>query len=160
MSRSPIRVFVRSFVDNFVAALMMLIGLKRAFHHLHPTPVQFLTFLLGSLLTSFTFDFISEGWPGELQPVGFAAYLIPPFLWLIVGVFLAQRYGVWRLILTPAILWLAADIMVGLLQSGIQWAGLSEWFPTVLAKWIPYVYPTLFVWPTAALMFLFGRQLA
>ena len=61
MSRSPIRVFVRSFFDNFVAALMMLIGLKRAFHHLHPTPVQFLTFLFGSLLTSFTFDFVSEG---------------------------------------------------------------------------------------------------
>ena len=122
MSHRPIGLFLRSFVDNFIAALMMLIGMKRAFQHLHPTPVQFLTFLLGSLLTSFTFDFISEGWPGELQPVGFAAYLIPPFLWLIVGVFLAQRYGVWRLILTPVILWLTADIMVGLLQSGIQWA--------------------------------------
>ena len=160
MSRSPIHVFVRSFFDNFVAALMMLIGLKRAFHHLHPTPVQFLTFLFGSLLTSFTFDFVSEGWPGELQPVGFASYLIPPFLWLVFGIFLTQRYGVWRLILTPAILWLAADIMVGLLQSGIQWAALSQWFPAVLSQWIPYVYPTLFVWPTAALMFLFGRQLA
>ncbi len=160
MSHRPIGLFLRSFFDNFIAALMMLVGMRRAFKHLHPTPVQFLTFLLGSLLTSFTFDFISEGWPGELQPVGFAAYLIPSFLWLIVGVFLAQRYGVWRLILTPVILWLAADIMVGLLQSAIQWAALSEWFPAALGKWIPYVYPTLFVWPTLALMALFGRQLA
>lgn len=159
MSRSPIRVFVRSFFDNFVAALMMLMGMKRAFEHLHPTPIQFLTFLLGSLLTSFTFDFISEGWPGEIQPVGFASYLIPPFLWLVVGVFLAQRYGVWRFVLSPVILWLAADILVGLLQSAIQWAGQAGLLPAIVEPWIPNLYLVVFAWPTAALMFIFGRRL-
>ncbi len=159
MSHRPFGLFLRSFFDNFVAALMMLVGMKRAFQHLHPTPVQFITFVLGSLLTSFTFDFISEGWPGEIQPVGFASYLIPPFIWLVVGIFLAQRYGVWRLILTPVILWLAADILVGLLQSSIQWAGQADLLPAAVSPWIPNLYLALFAWPTAALMFVFGRQL-
>lgn len=160
MSQRPIGLFFRAFADNFVASLMMLLGLKRSFEHLHPTPVQFLSFLLGSLLTSFSFDLISQGLDGELQSVGFAAYLIPPFLLLVVGIFMAQRYGVWRLVLAPVILWLAADIFVGVLQTTIQWAGQKEWLPVGSDRWIPYVYPMLFAWPTAALMFVFGRRLA
>lgn len=160
MSQRPFGLFLRSFVDNFLAALMMLAGLKRAFQHLHPTPMQFMVLLSGSLLTSFTFDFISEGWPGEIQPVGFASYLIPPFLLLVMGVFMAQRYGVWRFILSPVILWLAADIVVGLLQSAIQWAGQAELLPARAAQWVGYVYPVLFAWPITALMFIMGRQLA
>ncbi|HNP02008.1 MAG TPA: hypothetical protein PKN43_04410, partial [Agitococcus sp.] len=159
MSQRPVGQFARHFFDNFIAALLMLLGLKRAFTHLHPTPVQFLSFLLGSLLTSFSFDLISQGLDGELQPVGFAAYIIPPFLLLIVGMFMSQRYGLWRLTLAPVILWLAADIVVGSLQTTIQWAGQKEWLPNNADKWIPYVYPVLFAWPTAALMFVFGRQL-
>lgn len=160
MSYRPLGLFARSFIDNFLAALMMLLGLKRAFKHLHPTPSQFLIFLIGSLLTTFSFDLISQGLDGELQPVGFAAYLIPPFLLLILGVFISQRYGVWRFILSPAILWLAADIFVGVLQSSIQWAGQKEWLPVGSDVWVSYLYPVLFAWPTAALMFIFGRQLA
>lgn len=160
MSYRPLGLFARSLVDNFLAALMMLFGLKRAFAHLHPTPTQFLTFLMGSLLTSFSFDLVSQGLDGEIQPLGFAAYIIPPFLLLIMGVFIAQRYGVWRLILSPAILWLAADIFVGVLQSGIQWAGQQAWLPARAEIWVPYVYPVLFAWPTAALLFIIGRQLA
>jgi len=160
MSQRPLGLFFRAFADNFVASLMMLLGLKRSFEHLHPTPVQFLSFLLGSLLTSFSFDLISQGLDGELQPVGFAAYLIPPFLLLVVGIFMAQRYGVWRLVLAPVILWLAADIFVGVLQTTIQWAGQKEWLPVGSDRWVPYVYPVLFAWPTAALMFVFGRRLA
>lgn len=160
MSQRPLGLFFRAFADNFVASLMMLLGLKRSFEHLHSTPVQFLSFLLGSLLTSFSFDLISQGLDGELQPVGFAAYLIPPFLLLVVGIFMAQRYGVWRLVLAPVILWLAADIFVGVLQTTIQWAGQKEWLPVGSDRWVPYVYPVLFAWPTAALMFVFGRRLA
>ncbi|PTQ88216.1 C13 family peptidase [Agitococcus lubricus] len=160
MSQWPFGRFLRSFCQNFLASLMMLLGLKRAFHYLHPTPVQFLTLLLGSLLTSLSFDLISEGLNGELQPVGFAAYLIPPFLLLVVGIFMAQRYGVWRFILSPVILWLAADIIVGSLQTTIQWIGQKGWLPAGSDLWVPYIYPVLFAWPTAALMFLFGRQLA
>jgi hypothetical protein len=95
MSYRPLGLFAHSFIDNFLAALMMLLGLKRAFKHLHPTPNQFLIFLIGSLLTTLSFDLVSQGLDGELQPVGFAAYLMPPFLLLIVGVFISQRYGVW-----------------------------------------------------------------
>jgi hypothetical protein len=98
MSYRPLGLFAHSFIDNFLAALMMLLGLKRAFKHLHPTPNQFLIFLIGSLLTTLSFDLVSQGLDGELQPVGFAAYLMPPFLLLIVGVFISQRYGVWRVL--------------------------------------------------------------
>ncbi|MCB1657813.1 MAG: peptidase C13 family protein [Pseudomonadales bacterium] len=160
MSYRPIGLFARQFIDNFLAALMMLVGLKRAFLHLHSTPAQFLIFLVGSLFTSFCFDVIGQGFDGEIQAVGFAAYLIPPFLLLIMGVFIAQRYAVWHFVLSPVILWLAADILVGLLQSGIQWAGQQEWLPVSADKWIPYLYPVLFAWPTAALLFVCGRQLA
>ena len=160
MSYRPLGLFARSFIDNFLAALMMLLGLKRAFKHLHPTPSQFLIFLVGSLLTTLSFDLISQGLDGELQPVGFASYIIPPFLLLIMGVFISQRYGVGRFVLSPAILWLAADIFVGVLQSTIQWVGQQGWLPVGSDVWVPYLYPVLFAWPTAALMFIFGRQLA
>ncbi|HEX5361185.1 MAG TPA: C13 family peptidase [Fluviicoccus sp.] len=160
MSQRPLGLFLRSFADNILAALCMLAGLRRAFSHLHPAPVQFLFFLTGSLLTSLTFDLVSEGVPGAPDPVGFAVFLLPPFFWMIFGVFLAQRYGVWRLVLGPVILWLAADIIVGLVQSGIQWAGQEEWLPVWLGDWIPNVYLALFAWPTASLVVIFGRQLA
>ncbi|RZU48279.1 peptidase C13-like protein [Fluviicoccus keumensis] len=160
MSHRPLGLFLRSFADNILAALCMLVGLRRAFSHLHPAPIQFLCFLAGSLLTSLTFDMVSEGFPGAPDPVGFAVFLLPPFFWLIFGVFLAQRYGVWRLVLGPAILWLAADIIVGLIQSGIQWAGQEEWLPVWLGDWVPDIYLGLFAWPTVSLIVVFGRQLA
>ncbi|HEX5277893.1 MAG TPA: C13 family peptidase [Fluviicoccus sp.] len=160
MSQRPLGLFLRSFADNILAALCMLVGLRRAFSHLHPAPVQFLFFLTGSLLTSLTFDLVSEGLPGSPDPVGFAVFLLPPFFWMIFGVFLAQRYGVWRLVLGPVILWLAADILVGLVQSGIQWAGQEELLPVWLGDWIPNAYLALFAWPTASLVVIFGRQLA
>ena len=160
MSQRPFGLFLRSFADNFLAALLMLAGLRRAFAHLHPSPVQFLFFLTGSLLTSLTFDLVSEGLPGNPDPVGFAVFLIPPFFWMIFGVFLTQRYGVWRLVLGPVILWLAADIVVGLLQSGIQLAGQEERLPIWLGNHIPNLYLLLFAWPTASVIIVFGRQLA
>lgn len=160
MSQRPVGLFFLSLVDNLLAALMTLVGMRRAFSHLHASPLQFLVFLSGSLLTSFAFDVISEGLPGAPDPVGFAVYILPPFFWTIFGVFLAQRYGVWRLVLGPAILWLAADIVVGLLQSGIQWAGQASWFPVGVADYIPTLYLLLFAWPTVAVIFVFGRQLS
>ena len=94
MSQRPVGLFFLSLVDNLLAALMTLVGMRRAFSHLHASPLQFLVFLSGSLLTSFAFDVISEGLPGAPDPVGFAVYILPPFFWTIFGVFLAQRYGV------------------------------------------------------------------
>lgn len=160
MSQRPLGLFLRSFADNFLAALFMLAGMRRAFTHLHPSPAQFLFFLTGSLLTSLTFDLVSEGFPGAPDPVGFAVFLLPPFFWMIFGVFLAQRYGVWRLVLGPVILWLVADILVGLLQSAIQWAGQAALLPLWLGEVIPNVYLVLFAWPTVAVILVFGRQLA
>ncbi len=79
---------------------------------------------------------------------------------MIFGVFLAQRYGVWRLVLGPVILWLVADILVGLLQSLIQWAGQEALLPVSLADAIPNLYLVMFAWPTVAVIVVFGRQLA
>ena len=42
---------------------------------------------------------------------------------------------------------------MGSLQTTIQWAGPKNGPPNNADKWIPYVYPVLFAWPTAALMF-------
>ena len=160
MSQRPIGLFLRSLADNLLAALLMLAGLRRAFVHLHPSPAQFLFFLTGSLLTSLVFDLISEGFPGSPDPVGFAVFLLPPFFWVIFGLFLAQRYGVWRLVLGPVILWLVADILVGLFQSAIQWAGQNSLLPLWLGDAIPNIYLVLFAWPTVAVILVFGRQLA
>lgn len=159
MSALPISRFFRALGGNFYATLLMLAFRRSALRWLTATPAQFLLMLALSLTTSFCFDVISEGYPGVVQPEGFASYLLPPFFMTVFGAWLCQRYSAWRLGFAPVVAWLAADIMLGLVELLLQEGSVHNWWPAQVLEWRTWIYSALFFWPLAAVVTLFGRAL-
>lgn len=145
---------------NLWAACHLLAFRRSALRWLAPAPGNFLTLLLASLAVSVLFDFISEGWPGQWSPSGVAVYVLPAFVLLVFGQFLATRHGLWRLGLAPASIWLAADILLGLAQCLLLFAQQQNWVPASFAIHIPALYTFLYAWPILAVVFVFTRGLA
>lgn len=145
---------------NFIAALLMLTFQRSALRWLRTTPEQFGILLVLSLSVSVTFDLISEGFPGSLNAVGFAVYLLPPFSMTVFGLWLCQQYSAWRLGFAPVVAWLAADVLVGFAQCIMQLGGQLSWWPESAINWVPLVYTFAFAWPLSAAVILFGRALA
>jgi hypothetical protein len=120
---------------NLWAACLLLVFRRSALRWLVPTPLNFLVLLLLSLSVSFTFDLLSEGWPGEWSPAGVAVYLLPGFALLVFGQVYWQPVmvcGDWDL--APASVWLAADSLLGLAQCLLLYAGQHEWLPPDVAQ--------------------------
>lgn len=159
MTAVPVSRFFRNLGGNFLATVLMLFFRRSALRYLTATPVQFLVMLALSLSASFCFDFINEGRPGEVQLLGFAVYLMPPFFMTVFGAWLCQRYAAWRLGFAPVVAWLGADILLGLVELLLQLGGQRNWWPARALDWMPYVYSALFFWPLAAVVTLFGRAL-
>lgn len=148
-----------SLARNLWAAFNVLLFRRSATRWLVTDFTSFVILLILSLTTSFLFDFLAVGWPGELSPVGIAVYLLPPFFLLVFGQLLAVRHGLWRLGLAPANLWLAADVLLGIAQCSLQYAtGQNMLRPEVLAA-IPGVYAVLYVWPVLAIVVVLTRTL-
>lgn len=145
---------------NLWAACHLLVFRRSALRWLVPTPFNFLILLLLSLAVSFTFDLLSEGWPGQWSPAGVAVYLLPGFGLLVFGQVLATRHGLWRLGLAPASIWLAADSLLGIVQCLLLYAGQHEWLPPDISTHVPVIYTLLYVWPVFALVMVFTRALA
>lgn len=145
---------------NLWAACHLLVFRRSALRWLVPTPFSFLLLLLLSLAVSFTFDLLSEGWPGQWSPAGVAVYLLPGFALLVFGQVLATRHGLWRLGLAPASVWLAADSLLGIVQCLLLYAGQHEWLPTNIAAHVPVVYTLLYAWPILAVVHVFTRALS
>lgn len=137
----------------------MLLGSKRAFAHVTPTPLQLIA--LGSLAigANTIFSWLSTSGLGVFNGQGLISYLLWPFLALIAGIFMAQRTGVAVLSLVPVLLWLSSDWLLALIQSGLQYAGQQPgWMPTWLADIMPTVFLLLFLWPNLMLLMLLARQ--
>ncbi|MDI1302133.1 MAG: C13 family peptidase [bacterium] len=145
---------------NLWAACHLLAFRRSALRWLVPTPGNFLVLLFLSLAVSVLFDFISEGWPGEWSPSGVAVYALPSFVLLVFGQILAARHGLWRLGLAPASAWLAADILLGLAQCGMQYADQQDHLPAGFADHVGLLYTMLYAWPILAVVFVFTRALA
>lgn len=145
---------------NLWAACHLLLFRRSALRWLTPTPGNFLILLLLSLSTSFLFDLMSEGWPGEWSPAGVAVYALPAFVLLVFGQILSTRHGLWRLGLAPASAWLAADILLGVGQGLLQFADSQNALSPLLTQYIPQLYLFLPIWPILAVVFVFTRALA
>lgn len=145
---------------NLWAACHLLAFRRSALRWLAPTPANFLLLLLLSLAVSVLFDFLSEGWPGELSPSGLAVYALPAFVLLVFGQVLANRHGLWRLGLAPASIWLAADSLLGLAQCLLLLAQQQNWVSPAVSAWLPWLYTFLYAWPILAVVFVFTRGLA
>ena len=145
---------------NLWAACHVLVFRRSSLRWLVPSPLNFLVLLVLSLAVSFTFDLLSEGWPGQWSPAGVAVYLLPGFALLVFGQVLATRHGLWRLGLAPASIWLAADSLLGIVQCLLLVAGQHDWLPDNMVSYVPVIYTLLYAWPILAVVHVFTRALS
>lgn len=151
--------FSLNFAANIVAALWMLLGSVKAFTWVKPTVGQFVLFSVLALASNILFAWLAADFGSQFNEQGLVSYLIWPVVMLIAGVILAKRSQNYSLLFVPVILWLTADTLLILLQSGIQFLGLQDWLPAWSYDIIPIFFMVLFVWQTTALLWVFAKKL-
>ena len=137
----------------------MLGGNARAFTSVKPTFGQFAVFLLAALGANILFAYLSAQGGSYFNEQGLISYLIWPVIILVAGIILAKRTMNYSLLFVPVILWLAADTMLVLIQSGIQYLDIKGWLPSFLYGILPSLFTFLFVWQTASLLWIFAKRL-
>ncbi len=155
----PSKNFLSDLRDNQIAAMWMLIGSKRCFNWVTPNGWQFLFWAVLACLANTLFSWLTAGGAGHFNLQGLVSYLLWPFIALIAGVFLAQRSGLGRMVLVPALLWLVADFNIALLQSFIQFLGQLDHLPDWSYTSLPTIFLVLFVWQTVAVFWVFARAM-
>lgn len=155
----PSKNFFSDLRDNQIAALWMLVGSKRCFNWVTPSGWQFLFWAVLACLANTLFSWLTANGAGNFNLQGLVSYLLWPFIALIAGVFLAQRSGLGRLVLVPALLWLVADVNIALLQSFIQFLGQLDHLPGWSYNSLPTIFLVLFVWQTVAVFWVFARAM-
>lgn len=151
--------FSLNFAANIVASLWMLLGSVRAFYWVKPTFGQFVLFAVSALWANVLFAWLVADFGSDFNRQGLISYLIWPTLMLIAGVLLAKRTQNYALLFVPAILWLVADTLLILVQSGVQFLILQNWLPHWLYEVVPFIFVALFVWQTTALLWIFAKRL-
>ena len=155
----PSRNFLEDLRDNEIAALWMLVGSRRTFRYVTPTALQFVLLAAFAALANTLFSWLTADGQGAFNLQGLISYLLWPFIALITGIFLAQRQGLGRLMLVPAVLWLAGDVNIVLIQTVLQFLGqtgrLPEWSYGLMGS----LFALLFIWQTLAVMWIFAREL-
>lgn len=154
----PAGSFWQDFKHNQIAGLWLFIGSRRAFEWVAPSGLQFLVWglLAGAANTLFSWMVAGEG--GHFNSQGLVSYALWPFLALIVGIFIAQRSAISRLLLVPAVLWLILDANLALLQCFIQLLGQLDYLPNAAYDFLPMLFMLLFVWQSAAVVWIFSKE--
>lgn len=155
----PSRNFLEDLRDNEIAALWMLVGSRRTFQYVTPTALQFVLLAVLAALANTLFSWLMAGGQGAFNLQGLISYLLWPFIALITGVFLAQRHESGRLMLVPAVLWLAGDFNIVLIQTALQFLGQTGRLPEWSYGMMGSLFALLFIWQTLAVMWVFAREL-
>lgn len=142
-----------------MATFYMMLGSKKAFYWVKPTIWQFLLFASIGLASNLLFAWLSADDGSIFNVQGLISYLIWPIIMLVSGIVLANRHYNAQLLLVPAILWLVADTLTALIQSGIQLIGQYAWLPEWGYAVLPKLFSMLFVWQALSLLWIFSRQL-
>lgn len=151
--------FSLNFAANIFAALWMLAGSTRAFAWVKPTFLQFLLFATLALASNVLFSWLAADTGSVFNEQGLVSYLIWPTIIVLAGIILARRSGNHALVFVPAVLWLTADAMLALLQSGVQFLGIRGWLPEWSYSLLPTLFLLLFLWQTVALLWIFARRM-
>lgn len=151
--------FSANFIANIKAALQMLAGRVSALTSVKPTFGQFVVFLIVALGANILFAYLSAQTGSYFNEQGLVSYLIWPVVILVAGIILSKRTMNYSLLFVPVILWLAADTMLLLVQSGIQYLDIKGWLPSFLYGILPNLFMFLFVWQTTSLLWIFAKML-
>lgn len=151
--------FSLNFAANVVAAIWMLLGSVKAFDWVKPTFSQFVLFALLALGANILFAWLVADLGSTFNEQGLISYLVWPTIMLIAGILLAKRTQNYALLFVPVILWLTADTLLILVQSGVQFLILQNWLPDWLYGVVPKLFVALFVWQTTALLWIFAKRL-
>ena len=150
--------FISNFFSNLGAALWMLVGSTRAFNLVKPTFAQFSCFLVVALSANILFAWLAAPDQSYFNEQGLISYLVWPAIIVAAGIIIAQRSVNYALLFVPAILWLAADTLLVLFQSGIQFLENQGLLPFWLHSILPTLFLLLFVWQTTALLLIFAKR--
>lgn len=148
-----------NFFANLVAAFWMLLGSTKAFAWVKPTLGQFVLFLVIALSANILFAWLVAPEERFFNEQGLLSYMVWPAIVVVAGIVLAKRSLNYSLLFVPAILWLTADTILVLLQSGIQFLENKGWLPFALHSILPNLFVLLFVWQTTALLWIFAKRL-
>lgn len=154
----PAQSFWQDFKNNQIAGLWLFIGSRRAFEWVSASGLQFLVWGVLAAAANTLFSWLIAGEGGHFNSQGLVSYALWPFLALIVGIFLAQRSGISRLLLVPATLWLILDANLALLQCLIQYLGQLDYLPNAAYDFLPMLFMLLFVWQSAAVVWIFSKE--
>lgn len=150
--------FISNFFSNLGASLWMLVGSTRAFNLVKPTFAQFSCFLVVALSANILFAWLAAPDQSYFNGQGLISYLVWPVIIVAAGIIVAQRSVNYALLFVPAILWLAADTLLVLFQSGIQFLENQGLLPFWLHSILPTLFLLLFVWQTTALLLIFAKR--
>ena len=156
---TPLKRFSHNVVANIRAMGYMLIGSKKAFYWVKPTVWQFLLFGCTALASNLLFSWLAADEATHFNPQGLISYLVCFIVMLVSGLILAKRHYNAMLIFVPSILWLAADTLMMLVQSLIQFVSDDGWLPEWTFDTISIVFVLAFVWQSLSLLWIFGNQL-
>lgn len=137
----------------------MLIGSIKAFEWVKPSFGQFVLLCISALSANVLFAWLMADTGSQLNRQGLISYLIWPMIMLIAGIILSKRYRNDSLLFVPAILWLTADTLFILLQSGISFVDIQGWLPSWSYDIISVLFVVLFVWQTTSLLWVFAKKL-
>nr|WP_241498653.1 C13 family peptidase [Moraxella catarrhalis] len=150
--------FLSNFFSNLGASLWMLVGSGRAFGLTKPTFAQAVAFMVVALSANILFAWLAAPNDSYFNEQGLISYLVWPTIIVAAGIIIAQRSLNYALLFVPAILWLAADTLLVLFQSGIQFLENESLLPFWLHSILPTLFLLLFVWQTAALLLIFAKR--
>ncbi|VEG12995.1 C13 family peptidase [Moraxella cuniculi] len=150
--------FFSNFFSNLGASLWMLIGSERAFTRAKPTFGQFVLLMVVALSSNILFAWLVATDDSYFNEQGLISYLVWPVIIVAAGIIIAQRSVNYSLLFVPAILWLAADTLLVLFQSGIQFLENQGLLPYWLGSILPSLFLLLFVWQTTALLLIFAKR--
>ncbi|OAV06513.1 MORN repeat family protein [Moraxella catarrhalis] len=136
----------------------MLVGSERAFGLTKPTFAQAVAFMVVALSANILFAWLAAPNDSYFNEQGLISYLVWPTIIVAAGIIIAQRSLNYALLFVPAILWLAADTLLVLFQSGIQFLENESLLPFWLHSILPTLFLLLFVWQTAALLLIFAKR--
>ncbi len=151
--------FSLNLAANIAAGLWMLVGSVKTFEWVKPTFGQFILFCVLALGGNILFAWLVAESGSSFNEQGLISYLIWPTIMLIAGIILAKRSQNYALMFIPAILWLVADTLLILLQSGIQFIGNQGWLPQWSHDVIAMLFGSLFIWQTVSLLWVFAKRM-